>query len=404
MSDGQQSRGSARTPGRRCEWDGITSLIMSAMSTSTWRAPDWRGDGPWREVGVISDRLRVDRGSPSYSEELVNVPTAGDFPMHVSGPSAGSRPSKVTHGSARGHREPPLTGVMDGGTPRDVDISASKLKTSGRTVTEAERRNARGHKVPQPGRPASAGTSETPSGISSSEKCTPTRRGTSEGKREGEDQPQPAARKKGRLAACGQRIHGATDDWEDPCPCCPEAKSHAGLRLCSACHRPPNPYGNACVEWGHLSMEGASEAVAFWDGSKGNATFLPHLRRDYQPSMKCLCTKPDCFLSAYRQKVRQGQVRNRQTCQVCGATRTSRWRRAGKEYTSMQHFFHNGAGADRAKRFLARNNVRLSMDSSVCNRCWSYLRNKLGVSSTEVRMHLARLRVSEASGTPETPS
>ena len=129
--------------------------------------------------------------------------------------------------------------------------------------------------------------------------------------------------RRGGIGACGFRVHGETSDWQDPCDECGKV-SHKDKQFCDACHREPSLDKDGNPVWRHFQTGVVDAARVWWAAARKNPTTEYAFRREYEPSVRCLCNRTDCVYNMYLM-----HTRIRRCCDTCGSRTTVHWRKAG---------------------------------------------------------------------------
>ena len=169
--------------------------------------------------------------------------------------------------------------------------------------------------------------------------------------------------RRGFIGACGFRVHGETSDWQDPCDGCGKV-SHKDKQLCDACHREPSRDKDGNPLWKHFQPGVVDAAREWWAAARKNSSPEYAVRSDYEPSVRCLCSRSDCVFKMYVMHTRVLRC-----CDTCGSRTTVQWRKAGISYGYMRNFFTAGKGATKTKDYLANNGGSINTESEICNKC-----------------------------------
>lgn len=195
----------------------------------------------------------------------------------------------------------------------------------------------------------------------------------------------PGRRRRKVIGPCGSNPHGTTAGWPSPCPQCNEGTSHEGERLCFACHSPPTYNGDNKEDWRHVQAADMAEAKMFWSNMKIDSLFVSRVKGGFEPGPECLCYRPDCFYSLFKLQVRKEAAEKvRRTCALCGTNKTTRWRKAGCDFSEMEAFFRFGDGAKKTRYYLACRRERLNWNSVICHKCRCYMRKHQHQSTSEL--------------------
>lgn len=103
---------------------------------------------------------------------------------------------------------------------------------------------------------------------------------------------QVTKRFRGKVAACGRRVHEGTNGWPDQCGTCPGGVSHRGSRLCSACHQGPSRNDEGHELWKHIAQNDQPAGLRAWDNVALSRRHDLLARADYSPATDCLCAMP----------------------------------------------------------------------------------------------------------------
>ena len=100
---------------------------------------------------------------------------------------------------------------------------------------------------------------------------------------------------------------------------------------------------------------------------------LSRIKSGFEPDVECLCFGPDCFYIMFKVHAHLDATEKQRTCELCGSTKTTRWRRAGMAHVEMELLFRCGEASRKTQYYLASCQGGLSMESLVCQKCWSLM-------------------------------
>lgn len=187
--------------------------------------------------------------------------------------------------------------------------------------------------------------------------------------------PAPAVRGVGRMAACGKRVCGDTTGWQDPCQVCDHNPSHAGRRLCSACHLPPLPKLRSRLLWRHIPNEVDMErAVELWDAhmaaTPGAKTVV---KPGFRPTTECLCLRPSCFYMTFKKLGYAWKRQNPTRCAACATKHTRTWRTPSPELGLFQRWLSSGESTGKC---VHESGTILKADTPICDACAAEFHDK----------------------------
>lgn len=109
--------------------------------------------------------------------------------------------------------------------------------------------------------------------------------------------------KRRRKLECGLQECGVRAGLTVPCSTCSGGVSHAGEKVCDACHAPPREKDDRSLEWVHMNAAEGERAEKF--RHEHTAPTAVWFGKTFRACGGCLCRRPQCFYAHFTEEERR---------------------------------------------------------------------------------------------------